>query len=214
MGKYFIALITFLLIFCISLAGCVSSKTVQSKSNEVYTPISTPTLPQTCIGDCKIGQSATDGKYNHQKFTLNAAYLLKHPYNDPDPDIGKEWHNWDWVVLDVSLVNLRSEKSTDYGIADLVSANSDADITCMTHTGVELTNLTYTAIPPGEVRHYWIGCVIDPKTKLPLTYNYYFDDWYGEKSGNGGITAKFLIDQLTPLDYDSIKLSLRGEKPF
>ena len=84
----------------------------------------------------------------------------------------------------------------------------------MTHTDQELTNLTYEKIPAGEVRHYRIGCVMDPKTKLPLTYSYYFDDWYGEKSGNGGITAKFKIDQLTPLDYNSIKSSLHGNKPF
>ena len=207
----------FLLILSVSITGCVSSQTTQSNpTKQVYAPVATPTLPQTCIGDCKIGQSATDGKYNHQKFTLNAAYILKHPYNDPDPDIGKEWHNWDWVVLDVSLENLRPKESTYYGIDELKSPNN-ADIQCFgnkLHSDIELTTLDFNDIAPGEVRRGKIGCLIEPTAQLPFTYEYYFDDWVGEKSGRGGKTAKVTIDKFTPLEYDSIKSSLHGEKPF
>lgn len=193
-----------------------NSPTYASSSSAPISTSGSASLPQICIGDCKIGQSATDGKYNHQKFTINTVYFLKHPYIDPDPDIGHEWHNWDWVLLDISLENLRSEKIADYGIGELKAANN-ADLQCFgnrLHSDIELTDFDFNNIAPGEVRRGNISCLIDPTATMPFTYYYYFDDWYGEKSGQGGKTAKFVIDRFIQLDYNSIKSSLHGEKPF
>ena len=154
----------FLLILSVSITGCVSSQTTQSNpTKQVYAPVATPTLPQTCIGDCKIGQSATDGKYNHQKFTLNAAYILKHPYNDPDPDIGKEWHNWDWVVLDVSLENLRPKESTYYGIDELTLK---CHIIKVTHPSS--LNLTHTTEYEFTVPNFFCAKPLNPISPMSV----------------------------------------------
>ena len=203
-----------LVFICIIIAVIMLGIGNSGNSATVSPAYPTPQIPQTCIGDCKIGQSATDGLFNHQKFTLNSVYYLKHPYNDPDPDVGHEWHNWDWVMLDISLENLRPEKTTDFDSFRKLTGANDVDMQCWSNHGVELSDYDFYDIPPGEVRKGKMGCLVDPKATMPFTFYYYFDDWWGEKTGDGGKTAKFLIDKFTPLDYNSIKSSLKGEKPF
>jgi hypothetical protein len=199
---------TFFVMIFVSISGCSSTP---SSASPITPSVSLRT--QSCIGNCIVGQSATDGYYNHQKITVNKVSYLTHPYNDPDPDVGYEWHNWDWIILNISIENLRSEKTTDYGIWEMKGANK-VDLQCWHKENVELSDYNFMNIPPKEVRTGKIGCLIDPKATMPFTFYYYFDNWYGIKSGDGGSAAKFSIDKFTPLYYNSIKSSLHGPKPF
>jgi len=181
---------------------------------------SSKSLPQNCIGDCMIGQSATDGYYNHQKITLNQVYYLMQPYIDPDPDPGSEYHNWDWIILDITIENLRPEKPTDFGFGSLDAEYYDANrdnnmITCFDTAmqNLELTTFDFSGIPAGEKRRGNIGCVVNPQAKLPLYFEYGFDNWFYQSQGKGK-HATFTIDKFVTIQYADIDKSKEGRLPY
>ena len=182
-----------------------------------YFQSNTVQLPDTCIGNCFIGQSATDGYYNTQKLTLNRVFYLKQPYFDPNnPDIDN-WQNWDWILLDISLTNIDSENPIYYGTDELTDVINQQNMCLpggLERGATELTDFDkYSPIKPGEVRRGNISCVINPNRIRPLKFEYGFDNWNYANSGRGK-HAIFLIDKFTSLDYNSIKSSLNGNKPF
>jgi hypothetical protein len=172
-------------------------------------------LPDSCIGTCFIGQNATDGYFNDQKIRINRVFYLKQPYVDPqDPVNDKIWHNWDWILLDVSLTNTNSEKPIQYHMGELTDVTNQK-YWCFPGgfggASVELTDFDiYTPLNVSETRRGNISCSIDPHAIRPLKYDYRFDNGYSDK----GKHAVFLIDKFDPLDYNSIKSSLKGDKPF
>lgn len=202
--KTFFALIICLIIFTIFVTGCVSSQSVQKTS----TP---STISKTCIGECKISQSATDGYYNHQQITLNQVTVLKQPYIDPDPNIGKEWHNWDWLVLNISIKNLRPEKAITYGIDELTDADGKS-ITCFESLPLELTTFDFDLIKTGETRTGNIACVLSPEAKTPLKFEYGFDSWSEEHYGHGK-HAIFFISNFENGNYATIEKNPNGRLP-
>lgn len=204
MKKCFIALMIFFTIISICITGCISSQSVQKAST-------TPTISKTCIGDCKISQSATDGYYNHQQITLNQVTILKQPYIDPDPNLGKEWHNWDWLVLNLSIKNLRPEKSITYGIDELTDANGKS-ITCFESQPLELTTFNFDVIQTGETRTGNIACILPPEAKTPLKFEYGFDSWSEEHYGHGK-HAIFTISNFENGNYATIEKNPNGRLP-
>jgi len=212
-NTYFIFYIIFLIAVPLLFSGLIFPTV-----NPVFYITGSPSnLPDSCIGNCFIGQSATDGYYNTQKITINRVFYLKQPYFDPEYTDIKNWHNWDWILLDVSLTNIGSEKPIYYGIGELTDVLNQKN-SCFPGgfggASVELTDFDmYTPIKPGETRRGNISCVIDPNGIKPLKFEYGFDNWYYAESGRGKHSI-FLIDIFTPLDYNSIKSSLKGDKPF
>ncbi|MCX6691525.1 MAG: hypothetical protein NTW33_05590 [Methanoregula sp.] len=170
-------------------------------------------LPDSCIGTCFIGQSATDGDTNNQKITINRVFNIKQPYYDPKYPSIDYWHNWDWILLDISLTNTGSEKPIYFGFTELTDVLGK-EYTCFNggygSTGVELTDLQAGSLNIGETRRGNFSCVVDPRAIKPLKFEYEFDGGFIYNGKN----AVFLIDKYTPLDYNSIKTSLKGNKPF
>jgi len=180
-------------------------------------------LPDSCIGNCFIGQSAKDGYFNDQKITLNRVFYLKHPYTDPNHPNIDNWHNWDWILLDISLTNTGSDKLISYGRGEVLDELNNNNRNICFGREVELTDFQFSDIKPGETRRGNIACVIDPHAIRPLNFEYTFNHWYTaipsgqtiivSDSGHGK-EAIFAIDKYIQIDYNSIKPSLKGEKPF
>jgi hypothetical protein len=171
-----------------------------------------------CFGNCKIGQTATDGYYNRQKITINRVFYIKHPYDDPTWPSIENWHNWDWILLDISLTNTDSKNLTLYGRGELTQGWNKR-LYCFPGgyggAGVELTDFDiYAEIKPGETKNGNISCVVDPNGIKSYKFEYDFDNWYTPYPHDKGQNAVFVIDQFIPLEYNSIKSSLKGDKPF
>jgi|WetSurMetagenome_2_1015567.scaffolds.fasta_scaffold06151_8 hypothetical protein len=142
-------------------------------------------IARTCIGDCQAGQASTDGYHNHQQFTLNRMVYLPQPYMDLNPAPGAEWHNWNYLVLYVTVENLQVDAPTELGILELKDA-SGKKMNCFYRDPTELTTIYATdEIVPNKSMSGTIACVLSPDARAPFTLEYGFDSWYQALGGSG-----------------------------
>lgn len=175
-------------------SGCTSTNSEPSSINSNSNSIST-----TCIGNCQIGQSATDGYYNFQKFTLNQVTRLHQPYFDPDPDPGFEWHNWDYLILNVTIESIRPEKSTEVGGIRVKDANGK-EITCAYHIPQQLTTIySGDSISAHQKVMGNIACYLRPDAKIPYNIEYVFQGF------SNGEPAKYSISSYSESNYANIE---------
>jgi hypothetical protein len=168
-------------------------------------------MSETCVGDCRLGQIATDGRSNSQKFSVNRVFYLNRPYFDPGNPTNNAWYTGDWILLDVSVTSTDPKKTASIGTGELTGPWGQRYL-CFPGgyggAGIELSDVFDREPKPGATLRGNISCVIEPGRERPTKYEYGFENWYGE-----GQHAVFSIDQFVPLDYNSIKDSLKGDKP-
>jgi hypothetical protein len=195
MDKEYIFTLIALLIGLMILAGCTSLSSGSQTAAGIQ---------RTCIGTCQAGQAATDGYHNHQQFTLNRVLYLPQPYTDPDPAPGSEWHNWNYLILDVTVENLQTDASTALGNLKLTDATGK-EITCFYRDPTELTTIYATdEIIPNKSMSGHIACVLQPNARAPYSFEYGFDSWYPALSGSGK-HAVYTVSSWANADYAGIE---------
>jgi hypothetical protein len=194
MDKEYIFLLIALLVGMLILAGC---------TNLAQNSQGSAGMPATCVGTCQPGQKATDGYHNHQQFSLNRVLFLPQPYTDPNPAPGAQWHNWNYLILDVTVENLQVDTPTELGTLKLKDA-SGAEITCFYREPTELTTIYVTdLIVPSKSMSGNIACVLPPAARAPFTLEYGFDNWYPAQGGSGK-HAVYTLSSYATVDYTSI----------
>jgi len=130
---------------------------------------------------------------------LNRVVRLHQPYIDQDPDPGFEWHNWDYLILNVTIENIRPEKSTNVGMIIVNDANGK-DITCDSNIRRELTTLYWgDEIPSHQSVTGSISCYLQPNAQIPYDVEYRFLGYSNEQY------AHYTIYSYGNSDYSSIE---------